>query len=463
MPKRKWQPGDGFVITAPFDATKKKKSDHYIGVDTPGPEDLEVQYMVEPGTEWEALTRYSEGMRYEGLQLRPGNCAFINQTMPPPKPPKENASPEEVLAYRKKYMWVVQIQEVRGPAGKKASSMEEILFRVFWLYWPAELPQSQRRKAGRAPYHGARELILSNHADIVDGTVISEMAPVSFWNENNDDLQNHPEFFYRTTLKYNPPGKPILSEPLKHCRCNEPFNPDTTMYKCSNTTCNKWNHEQCIINDVQKDLRAQLDAHGKSGLLDYLDRRSGKVATAPIQKNGVRGTTPLGSLGDTIAVVASAMSNKVRNVMRSIEEGAKDGVDDDSFNTPDEDEEFDSVAALTPQKKQRQKQKQKPKQRKSKGDGAPDGLNDAYGNGDLDAAAVDPSLSKSTQKLKLTQSQPVATVPLKDGGLKISLSNDDTNENGLVAIVVLTDKSGEKEVSRWEFGVDCLICGKKLD
>ncbi|KPI45019.1 uncharacterized protein AB675_2389 [Cyphellophora attinorum] len=461
MPKRKWQPGDGFNITAPFDATKKKKGDQYIGIDTPGPKHLEVQYMVDPGSEWEALTRYSEGMRYEGLQLRPGNCAFINQTMPPPKPPNENASPEEVLAYRKRYMWVVQIQEVRGPAGKKASSMEEILFRVFWLYWPAELPQTQKRKAGRAPYHGARELVLSNHADIVDGTVISEMANVDFWNEDNDEKQQHPEFFYRTTLNYNTPGKPILSEPLKHCRCSEPYNPDTTMYKCSNSVCNKWNHEQCIIDDVQRDLRAQLSAHGKPGLLDYLDRRSSKTQAGSNQNNGVRGTTPLGSIGDTIAVVASAMSNKVRNVMRSIEEGAKDVGDDDGFNTPDEDEDFDAVAALTPQKKL--KQKQKGKQKKGKEAGPSERPGTANGTNGAEAAAVHPSLSKSTQKLKLTESQPVATVSLKDGEIKISLSNDDTNENGLVAIVVLTDASGEKEVGRWEFGVDCLICGKKLD
>jgi hypothetical protein len=58
--------------------------------------------------------------------------------------------------------WVARILEIR------ASDEHHVYARVYWMYWPDELPSGtiDRKKAvqGRQPYHGTNELIASNHS-----------------------------------------------------------------------------------------------------------------------------------------------------------------------------------------------------------------------------------------------------------------------------------------------------------
>ena len=58
--------------------------------------------------------------------------------------------------------WVARILEIR------ASDEHHVYARVYWMYWPDELPQGtyDGKKAvhGRQPYHGLNELIASNHS-----------------------------------------------------------------------------------------------------------------------------------------------------------------------------------------------------------------------------------------------------------------------------------------------------------
>ena len=58
--------------------------------------------------------------------------------------------------------WVARILEIR------ASDEHHVYARVFWMYWPDELPAGthygKRQVQGRQPYHGASELIASNHS-----------------------------------------------------------------------------------------------------------------------------------------------------------------------------------------------------------------------------------------------------------------------------------------------------------
>jgi len=58
--------------------------------------------------------------------------------------------------------WVARILEIR------ASDEHHVYARVYWMYWPDELPQrthaGKKAVRGRQPYHGMNELVASNHS-----------------------------------------------------------------------------------------------------------------------------------------------------------------------------------------------------------------------------------------------------------------------------------------------------------
>lgn len=58
--------------------------------------------------------------------------------------------------------WVARILEIR------ASDEHHVYARVYWMYWPDELPANtldgKKYISGRQPYHGLNELIASNHS-----------------------------------------------------------------------------------------------------------------------------------------------------------------------------------------------------------------------------------------------------------------------------------------------------------
>jgi hypothetical protein len=88
---------------------------------------------------------FSEGFIY----VMNGNSA--------PLPPTDKNAKRTVDA------WVARILEIR------ASDEHHVYARVYWMYWPEELPpgvlpDGKRTPAGRQPYHGKSELIASNHS-----------------------------------------------------------------------------------------------------------------------------------------------------------------------------------------------------------------------------------------------------------------------------------------------------------
>lgn len=58
--------------------------------------------------------------------------------------------------------WVAKILEIR------ASDELHVYARIYWMYWPEELPPGTvdgiNRVKGRQPYHGQDELIASIHS-----------------------------------------------------------------------------------------------------------------------------------------------------------------------------------------------------------------------------------------------------------------------------------------------------------
>ena len=68
--------------------------------------------------------------------------------------------------------WVAQVLEIR------AQDASHVYLRVFWLYWPDELPM------GRQPYHGSNELVASNFMMITDAMTVTDRAEVTHVQED---------------------------------------------------------------------------------------------------------------------------------------------------------------------------------------------------------------------------------------------------------------------------------------
>ena len=128
---------------------------------------------------------------------------------------------DEVLDWQRKHTWIGRIQQV------KAVRADEVYIRVFWFYWPEELPSG-----GAEPYHGRREVVLSNHAEIIDSTTISSAAEIHFWNESDDADGPKGPLYWRQTIDFNKhgqAGRAGLSRVRRHCRCEKQHHPDETM------------------------------------------------------------------------------------------------------------------------------------------------------------------------------------------------------------------------------------------
>ncbi|KAF5694449.1 hypothetical protein FDENT_1178 [Fusarium denticulatum] len=119
--------------------------------------------------------------------------------------------------------WVAYILEIR------ASDEHHVYARVYWMYWPYELPlgtiDGKQKFQGRQPYHGANELIASNHMDIIDVVSVTEPVTVRHWNES-DDEEIQDGFYWRQA--YDCRNSELLSVELI-CRCQTPANPDRTL------------------------------------------------------------------------------------------------------------------------------------------------------------------------------------------------------------------------------------------
>ncbi|OAL35183.1 hypothetical protein AYO20_05437 [Fonsecaea nubica] len=210
--------------------------------------DLTVGFTVCPGKKWESASRYHTA-QFQGRDLRytVGQYVYINNKEIVPDPPHADATEEERLAYDKKNCWVGLLSEFKAVDG------EEVYARVYWLYWPDELPM------GRQPYHGRRELVLSNHVGIIEAQSLVSLADVSHWDETDDSNKNMlGERYWRQILdvtkmqKQYPLSLRPLSQLRKFCICEGYDNPEQDMFQCPDKNCDTWNHEACLIENMEQ-------------------------------------------------------------------------------------------------------------------------------------------------------------------------------------------------------------------
>ena len=86
--------------------------------------------------------------------------------------------------------WIAHVLEIR------ARDQQHVYLRVFWCYWPDELPE------GRRPYHGRDEVVVSNHMEVIDAMTVAGGASVQHWGEKDTD-DKLDGLYWRQTFRFD--------------------------------------------------------------------------------------------------------------------------------------------------------------------------------------------------------------------------------------------------------------------
>lgn len=126
------------------------------------------------------------------------------------------------------------------------------------MYWPDELPEGTRDGnkiiSGRQPYHGARELVASNHMDVINVVSVTDKAEVKQMNDDADD-EVHEALYWRQALDVRTHE---LSSLQGVCKCGKPNHPDKVLVGCIAEKCRAWMHSECIIHEGLLDVYSRL-------------------------------------------------------------------------------------------------------------------------------------------------------------------------------------------------------------
>ncbi|CAG1979606.1 unnamed protein product [Fusarium graminearum] len=164
---------------------------------------LDIYYTVEPTKRWHDMTRYNSFVLNNIKYYKEGFIYVANESTVNYQKAINNSE----SGYKKSNSeWVARILDIC------ASSEHNVYARVYWMYWPEELPSStiyhKMRVQGRQSYHGTNELIASNYND-------EEIEVGLYWRQ---------AYSYTTSQ---------LSSVRIICKCEIPANPDKMLIGCS--------------------------------------------------------------------------------------------------------------------------------------------------------------------------------------------------------------------------------------
>ncbi|KAI3323453.1 hypothetical protein HD806DRAFT_87253 [Xylariaceae sp. AK1471] len=206
-------------------------------------------YQVHPHQKWMDMTRYNSfvlnGVKYysEGFIFVANNSTIERQKNPGESRQTRQKSDDD---------WVARILEIR------ASDEHHVYARVYWMYWPDELPtgtqEGKKSIQGRQPYHGQNELIASNHMDVINVVSVTAQATVNQWDETNED-EVQQALYWRQAFDVR---SMELSSAQSRCKCNRPENPDKQLINCTNPECKKWLHDDCLVHEALMKTFARL-------------------------------------------------------------------------------------------------------------------------------------------------------------------------------------------------------------
>ncbi|KAI9698395.1 MAG: hypothetical protein M1836_003975 [Candelina mexicana] len=236
---------------------RKDDSDGHEIAHNPFQSNLEMTYIVRPQNLWNTNKKYRNFV--VGTETFGVNDYILVNHSP-------IAAGTVIDTTDERQYWIAKVLEVR------ALDQQHVYLRVFWLYWPDELP------GGRQKYHGKHELIASNHMEIIDAMTVAGRAEVHHWLENDgDDVLT--SLYWRQTYHC---FKGTISALRPRCVCKQPMNPDKLLMACSNEDCEMWLHEDCIIEDT---------------LTKTFDRLVGKTTTDDTDKKSAKRKSGAGAVG----------------------------------------------------------------------------------------------------------------------------------------------------------------------
>ncbi|RFN43451.1 hypothetical protein FIE12Z_12313 [Fusarium flagelliforme] len=210
---------------------------------------MDMYYEIAPGKRWQDMTRYNSfvlngNKYYNGSFVSVANESTVNL--------QKATSDGKGGCEKSNDKWVAHILEIR------ASDEHHVYARVYWMYWPDELPHGtiyrKKRVHGRQPYHGTNELIASNHMDIINVVSVTAPAIVNQWIES-DDEEIEAALYWRQAYDCR---KPQLSSVDILCECETPANPDKMLIGCSSSKCEQWMHHECLTHDILMQVYARL-------------------------------------------------------------------------------------------------------------------------------------------------------------------------------------------------------------
>ncbi|QKD57457.1 uncharacterized protein FOBCDRAFT_277091 [Fusarium oxysporum Fo47] len=235
---------------------------------------MDLYYTVEPGKRWQDMTRYNSFVLNSIKYYSEGFVYVANESTVE----HQKATNDVKGGYKRSNdKWVARILEIR------ASDEHHVYARVYWMYWPDELPPGtiDRKKTvqGRQPYHGTNELIASNHMDIINVVSVTAPAIVNQWIES-DDEEIQDALYWRQAYDCR---KPQLSSVSIICKCETPANPDKTLIGCTSSECGQWMHHECLTHDVLMQVYERLGTdkpHRTEAAI--LNEEKAKEATRPL-------------------------------------------------------------------------------------------------------------------------------------------------------------------------------------
>ncbi|KAK3117395.1 hypothetical protein LTR53_001309 [Teratosphaeriaceae sp. CCFEE 6253] len=220
-----------FSVSTTAISKKRKRGTHLLTEANLWEDRLSVRYEVKPANNWMSLKGYKK-FTVGDESIGVGECILVKHQ------DADDAAAAAANRVDLAAQWKAKVLEVR------ALDPEHVYIRVAWLNRPEDL------ESGRKPYHGANELIPTNHLDIIDAMTINGQLHLYHWLEDEDDSEvpGIGEHFWRQT--YDFANTKTFSKLRSICRDESPQNPDKMILQCDNAECRKWMHVQCIIEDA---------------------------------------------------------------------------------------------------------------------------------------------------------------------------------------------------------------------
>jgi len=144
----------------------------------------------------------------------------------------------------------------------RASDAESVWLRIVWMYRPEDAVDLGGE--GRKPWHGANELIASNHMQLVEAVNCNGKVNVKEWKVGETAPFTSKDFVWRQTLDILAPPKQRFSKLDTYCVCAQPADLSAglsgSMVQCTNTACAGWLHTACLCEAAKKEAQEDLDA-----------------------------------------------------------------------------------------------------------------------------------------------------------------------------------------------------------